>query len=251
MSAFAAYSQYYDLIYRDKDYKGEVAYLDKIINSFSPGARSILELGCGTGMHARFFAELGYSLHGVERSEDMLKQACCLTEQYDRLAFSHGDIRTVKLGSKFDLVMALFHVISYLPANEDILSCLQTVRAHLRPRGLFIFDCWYGPAVLTDKPAVRVKRVSDQQVDIIRIAEPVLHPNDNIVDVNYEILILDRGSSEVKRIQECHSMRYLFVPEIAFYLMCSGFDLIHKEEWMTGSPLDSHTWGALFVAQAV
>jgi len=47
---FDAYSHYYDLLYRDKNYKAETDYICKNINELNPEAKSLLDLGCGTGV---------------------------------------------------------------------------------------------------------------------------------------------------------------------------------------------------------
>jgi ubiquinone/menaquinone biosynthesis C-methylase UbiE len=51
-AVFADYAHYYDLLYRDKDYAAEAEYVVGLIRKFHPSARSILELGSGTGIHA-------------------------------------------------------------------------------------------------------------------------------------------------------------------------------------------------------
>ncbi|MEX2016820.1 MAG: hypothetical protein WD873_09250 [Candidatus Hydrogenedentales bacterium] len=60
MSNFQKYAAFYDLLYRDKDYAAEAAYVAGTIRSAVPGARSILELGSGTGRHGRLLAGLGF-----------------------------------------------------------------------------------------------------------------------------------------------------------------------------------------------
>ena len=69
------YSQYYDLLYRDKDYLGEVEYIDKLIKSLNKETKTILDLGCGTGRHAEILCDKGYIVHGVDRSKEMLEVA--------------------------------------------------------------------------------------------------------------------------------------------------------------------------------
>lgn len=49
---FNTYAAYYDLLYRDKDYVGEAAYVHDLIQHHAPGAQEVLELGSGTGGHA-------------------------------------------------------------------------------------------------------------------------------------------------------------------------------------------------------
>lgn len=254
MSVFNSYARYYDLLYRDKDYAAEARHVHDTLQRHSPGAQSILELGCGTGAHAIHLASLGYAIHGVDRSHEMLAAANRLKDASADLAarirFSPGDIRQVQLGERFDVVIALFHVISYLPANDDLRAAFTAARRHLDAGGIFLFDCWYGPAVLTVPPAVRVKRMEDDDTSVVRIAEPVMHPNENLVDVNYQVFVREKSRGQFEVLQESHRMRYLFKPEIEWLLADSGFKLVECFEWMTGRPPGSDTWGVCFVGMA-
>ncbi len=45
--------------------------------------------------------------------------------------------------------------------NSDLSQSFNIVSKHLKPRWIFIFDCWYGPAVISDKPYKRNKRFKD------------------------------------------------------------------------------------------
>ncbi len=116
-AVFADYARYYDLLYRDKDYAAETEYVAGLIRKFHPSARSILELGSGTGIHASLLAEKGFTIHGIERSAEMLARSQALAENmtagHGQLTFSPGDIREICLNKRFDAVIALFHVISY------------------------------------------------------------------------------------------------------------------------------------------
>src|SRR6202021_2412457 len=89
-----------------------------------------------------------------------------------RLTFSSGDIRNYRAGKRFDVVAALFHVMSYQTSNEDLLAAMVTAKEHLTPEGIFIFDYWYAPAVLTQQPSIRVKRMESDRLEVTRIAEP-------------------------------------------------------------------------------
>ncbi len=248
---FEKYARYYNLLYCDKDYAAEANYVARLIRRFHPGVESILELGSGTGIHASHLAEMRFSVHGIERSPEMLARSQALAERNESgpLSFSYGDIREIRLNSRFDAAIALFHVISYQRSNEDVTAAFTTARHHLNPGGVFVFDVWYGPAVLTERPTVRVKRMSDDFTEIVRIAEPVLHPNDNLVDVNYQIYVRDIATNELSEIKETHVMRYFFWPEITLFATQAGFRCIHSEEWLSGRTIGCDTWGACFVLQ--
>ena len=255
MTTFGSYARYYDLLYKDKDYRAEAFYAHKRIREVMPDAHALMELGCGTGNHAKYLVELGYELHGVDMSPSMLERArqqelASNGTGTGRPTFSQGDIRTVRTGKCYDAVISLFHVMSYQTTNEDLLAVFQTAKAHLRAGGVFIFDCWYGPAVLTERPSTRVKHLEDEKISLTRIAEPVLHPNNNTVDVDYQIFIRDKASDKVEELREKHVMRYLFRPEMDYFIETSGFQLINAAEWMTGKAPGFDTWGVCFVVKA-
>lgn len=252
---FDEYARYYDLLYQDKEYQAEANYLVDLIRSFHPKARTILEMGSGTGIHASLLAKQGFSVHGVERSPEMLARSQSLLHktndsERDRLSFTQGDIRNIRLSQRFDVAISLFHVISYQIRNEDVVGAFQTAREHLEPGGIFIFDVWYGPAVLTDRPTVRIKRMANEEFQITRLAEPVVHPNENRVDVHYHIFIREKSSSAVKELRETHRMRYYFKPEIELLARLTGLNLLHSEEWLTGAPIGWTTWGGCFCLKA-
>ena len=119
-AVFADYARYYDLLYRDKDYAAETEYVAGLIRKFHPSARSILELGSGTGIHASLLAEKGYEVTGIDLSLDMVNIARSNGEATPQPLtlnlqpiFLEEDIREVRLNELFDAVIALFHVISY------------------------------------------------------------------------------------------------------------------------------------------
>jgi SAM-dependent methyltransferase len=252
MSVFGDYSRYYNLLYKDKDYAGEAEYVSGLITRHSPGARTVLDLGCGTGRHDLLLAQMGYIITGIDLSEEMLavanSQLSTLNFQQSLVDFHQGDIRTVRLGTMFDIVISLFHVMSYQTTNEDIAAAFATARAHLNPGGIFIFDCWYGPAVLTNRPAVRVKRLEDEMISVTRIAEPTMHANENLVDVNYQVYVRDKTNGDVTELRESHLMRYLFRPEVELFLKEAGFNLVESAEWMTGNEAGFASWGVYFLA---
>jgi len=165
------------------------------------------------------------------------------------LNYVQGDARSVRLDSTFDVVISMFHVMSYQITNHDLLAAFATAHSHLKPGGTFIFDCWYGPGVLTDPPTVRLKELEDEDVTVTRIAQPVMHPNENVVNVNYRVFLRDKASGSVREINETHRMRYLFHPEVDLMLTLSGFEPQTSEEWLTSAPLSLTSWNALFTAR--
>jgi SAM-dependent methyltransferase len=246
---FDAYAAYYDLLYRDKNYAEEAGYVQSLLARHGMREGKLLELGCGTGKHAEQLARLGYSIRGIDLSAPMVEQAQARVpaDLRHKLSFDVGDAREVRLSSQFDAVISLFHVASYQSTNEDLAALFATAAAHLRNGGLFVFDFWYGPGVLTDPPAVRVKRLADSELQITRIAEPTLHANHNIVDVHYTVNVMRRATGERFELEETHRMRYLFLPELQLLLQLAGLQVLSAEGWMSGE-LGLHSWQGVITA---
>ena len=248
---FEKYSYYYDLLYKDKNYEAEADYVKTKLLQQKQNIKTILEFGSGTGRHAKLLAKRGFEICGVERSQTMIQKARSEMEDSGPLSaqFKQGDIRSVRIGKKFDAVIALFHVLSYQTSNADALAMFETAAIHLETGGVLLFDCWYGPAVLTNHPETRVKHVEDDTVEVIRIAEPVMFPNQNKVEVHYKLLAIEKSSSTIQQISEIHPMRYYFLPEIELMLELSGFKLSSKENWLDSETLGLSTWNSTFIAE--
>jgi SAM-dependent methyltransferase len=250
---FDTYAEYYDLLYEGKDYQGESQFVAALLTQqrvLDEGA--LLELGCGTGKHGQWFARMGYSIHGVDLSEAMIDvaKARVPSDISTKMEFSVGDVRVFRVAKTFDAVISLFHVASYQTTNDDLLAMFETASAHLKSGGVFLFDCWYGPAVLSERPVVRVKRIENAEINLVRIAEPVMHVNENVVDVNYTVQVRKKGREEhVVEINETHSVRYLFKPEVEMMLDQSSMKLIKCVEWMTGDSPGLGSWAVTFVAE--
>lgn len=255
MSVFGDLANYYDLLYTDKAYSAEASYVHQLLQRFGHQGNRLLSLGCGTGAHDLEMVRLGYSTVGVDLSENMLelarkKRSQQSEEVQQRLNFHQGDLRKWRSDQQFDAVMSLFHVLSYQTSQQDLELAFATIRHHLKPGGLVVFDCWYGPAVLTDRPGEREKRWENDQLEVIRQSRPTLLLDENVVEVNFEISIQDRIKQENRILKEQHRMRYLFLPELCEFLNQAGLNLLHQEEWMSGAQLDDSTWYATLVAQA-
>jgi len=251
---FGKYAEYYDLLYQDKDYEGEAGFVDDQVKKFAPGAKSILDLGCGTGNHDFLFGEQGYIVTGVDCSQVNIEKAhakqLANKENGSNLSFIKDDIRTVRLDKKYDIVMSLFHVMSYQTSDDDLKAVLTTAKSHLKKGGLFVFDCWYGPAVLSERPALRVKNAENDEISVVRIAKPEMFPNENLVHVNYRVLIIDKKTRKISDLEETHCMRYLFKPEIDGMLHDTGFKLLHWGEWISNAVPGSNSWSVFFIGSA-
>ena len=244
---FNAYGRYYDLLYRDKDYYSEILYIQKLLAQHGITSGNLLEFGSGTGKHGCLLAAIGHEVHGIELSAEMVS----LAAKVPGFSCQQGDISSVVMGRHYDAVLSLFHVISYQIHNEQLKAVFSNAALHLRTGGLFIFDFWYSPAVYQQKPTIRIKRMADDQVEIIRIAEPEIFEKENRVNVNYTILERNKISGHFHTTQEHHPMRHFSLPEIDLLCGTAGFKRLLAEEFLTGNSPSESTWGVCVVLQKI
>lgn len=256
MSEFGStYSAQYDTLYQDKDYQAECDLIEAALRRFSAApARTLLDLGCGTGSHALPLTERGYRVTGVDRSPEMLaiaarKAAGLPAERAPRLLT--GDLKTLRLDETFDAALMMFAVLGYQLENADVLAALQAARHHLTPGGLFIFDVWYGPAVLRIRPSDRVKRIPAGAGTLLRAASGSLDTLRQTAEVRYHLWRFE-GEHVTAESEESHHMRYFFPQELAFFLQQAGLEMLHLSEFgRLDSPPSEETWNVLGVARAV
>lgn len=244
------YASLYDVFYHDVDYAAHVAILRKHIDSFFNTRCSVLDVGCGTGRHLKLLKEM-YDVRGGDISDGMLAAAKILNPdvQFDLIDASSFDLHT-----RFDVVTMNSAVLSYQTSNQSLMSAFGSVKRHLKPNGLFIFDVWHGPAVLSIGVDERLKIVESKGLHVTRRVRPSLDKMNSVVTCDYT---WDCGVADETRPvgfkyfdgRETHVARYFFPKEIELICSILGFSLIgvwradNDEEFKTGD----ECWHARYV----
>jgi SAM-dependent methyltransferase len=249
------YAQTYDDVYRSKDYEAECDLLERLWREMGAApVQSVLDLGCGTGNHPLALGARGYTVVGVDRSDEMVMRAgekAVASMLSERVSFRQGDIRDARLGRTFDAVTMLFAVLGYQTANADVIAALRTAREHLAVGGPFVADVWYGPAVLRERPGQRVALVEGDGTKMLRIADSTVDTRVQCVRVHYALWQIE-GDRIVARADEEHEMRFFFPRELELMLHVSGFELVRLGAFPDIDVAASEsTWNVTVVARAV
>lgn len=251
---FRDYARFYDSLYEDKDYSTECAFVERILTAHGvrEGA-SILDLGCGTGGHAIPLAQAGHSVTGVDLSREMITiaEGKAVAAGVEPILLV-GNACELEIGRTFDAVISMFAVVGYQLSNHDLASMFAVARKHLARGGVFTFDAWFGPAVLTEQPEVKSKlvRLADGGT-ICRVATPTLDVVAQTVRVDYR-LERDTDHGLVEEVQESHTMRFLFAQEVAYFLEIAGFEVVDLMPFMReGETPTAADWNVTWVARAV
>jgi SAM-dependent methyltransferase len=251
----AGYAGAYDRIYGEKEYERECDLLAELFRTHAgQPVRSVLDLGCGTGSHAVRLAERGFRVVGVDASGAMLARArekARAPGAGAALAFVESDVRGFRSPETFDAVLMMFAVLGYLTSEDDLAAGLATVRGHLSPGGLFVFDVWYAPAVEREGPSRRARVVGiDERGELRRVVTGELEPEARVCRVSIA-LERDVAGACVTEASELHRMRYFDRADLERRLAAAGLELRALTAFPTADRApDETTWNVIGVAVA-
>jgi glycine/sarcosine N-methyltransferase len=123
---------YSRLIAWDERLRREWPFLEPILAS-APSKR-VLDLGSGTGEHARLLASHGYEVTGVDGSPAMIDKARSATTDA-RVSFVHGDMLDLPalVDGRFGAAVCLGNVLPHLTAADSLQRLARALRRVLEP----------------------------------------------------------------------------------------------------------------------
>jgi SAM-dependent methyltransferase len=227
---FSASAEYYDLIYGAfKDYAAEVAQVASLLHRLNPECRTVLDVGCGTGEHARLLAAQGFAVDGIDIEPAFVRMA---SRKHPAGRFVAADMSEFGLPQRYDALLCLFSSIGYLCTLERVTRALVCFGAHLAPEGIALVEPWFPPGVLEpgkefthsgESNGVKVSRHSRTEID---------GPLSRLL---FEYEIDDHG--EIRRMSEVHELGLFTTEELMQAFRAAGLDVEHDQEGLTGRGL--------------
>jgi len=147
MSDYSQAAEFYDLLYQgEKDHAAEAKLLGKLIRELNRAATTLLDVGCGTGSHARTLIDSGFSVDGIDLEPAFVELA---RTKCPEGTFWVGDMTALDVPRRYDVVTCLFSAIGYVHSEEELRKAIAGMRAVLNPGGVLIVDPWFEPGQLT------------------------------------------------------------------------------------------------------
>jgi ubiquinone/menaquinone biosynthesis C-methylase UbiE len=169
---FSESAALYDTLYSEKDYDAESAYVAEVIHGRVPAAATLLDVACGTGEHARRFADAhGFRTVGIDVDPALVSLA---RQKLPSATFSVADMTDFDLGATYDAVVCLFSSIGYVRTVANLRHTMIAMARHMAPNGVMIVEPWFEPGVLEDghvtcivreRPTGPVCRMSHTEID--------------------------------------------------------------------------------------
>lgn len=222
----------YDLVHREKDYDREAAIVAHHLK-LVPLSR-VVEFGCGTGNFTHRLMNAGIaSIVGVDPSSNML--AICRAK-LERMRHAHSAKARVLSGSTgsilthesgvpmaFDAAFAMFGVMSYATAHNDLVSALRGVRGRLIHGSRFVFDVVNYACCVKDFRAESTVQFRREETDLadVRFGTKEFCVESSVVTTKFNFI--RNGETQWR---ERHEMRAFCPREIADAAPSAGFRVV-------------------------
>ncbi len=139
---YTASALYYDGLMTDRrHYAADAEFVRNLVVSMKPGAKSLLDIACGTGRHLEYLLRW-FDVEGGDVSDLMLRVA---RDRLPEVTLHNLDMRAFDLGKTFDAVICMFSAIAYAASKSDLRLALKSFARHLRPGGVVIVEPWIQP----------------------------------------------------------------------------------------------------------
>ncbi len=220
---FSEAPELYDLIYQSfKDYGAESKQIAGLLAAEAPEARAVLDVGCGTGEHARYlWEEHGYQVDGLDLEPAFIELAKAKVPQ---ASFWHGDMADFSLDATYDVILCLFSAIGYLRSVDRLESAFRCFRRHLNPNGVVLVEPWFEPeAWLPGRTYLNT--VEQDDLRVVRLSHSGVRDRMSVVTFHYLI-----GSDEgIEHRTEHHELALFTRAETMDCFARAGFAAVRHD----------------------
>ena len=192
-------AKYYNLIYSFKDYKKEAGIIRKLILKYKKsGGNYLLEAGCGTGKHLKYF-ENTFSCTGIDVNKGMLRIA---RKSAKRTFLKKDDMVNFSLNKKFDVILSLFSSIGYVKTYKNLEKAIHNFSNHLKSGGVLIIEPW-----LTKKNfragTPHMATFDSKNIKIARLNISRIKNDISIIDMHY---LIAEKNKKVRHFTDRHEL---------------------------------------------
>lgn len=212
----------YDRFMDSAPYAQWASFTKEVLDQIKPDAKTVIDLGCGTGTLTLRLAAEGYQMTGVDFASDMLTIAAQhAADEGTQVQWIHQDLTTLDVGKAFDVAVSYCDVINYITTESDIKSVFENAYKSLTDDGVFIFDVHaisYAENVLTDNLFSEI----DEDMGYVWFCEPGEH----IGEMHHDMTFFVKDKEQYERFDEQHYQRTFHTATYLAWLKDVGFEKV-------------------------
>lgn len=217
---FHNFAAVYDRLMGRTDYGKWTDFIEAIFKAQGHKPRTIVDLACGTGTITGMLARRGYSVTGIDLSEEMLEAAReKLRLQGIRIPLVQGDMRSFSLHKPAEAVVCLCDGFNYLLSESDLAKALQCIHRNLVPGGLLVFDvssAYKLQSVLSNKVMAEVQEA------VTLIWQNHYEPRERQLSMDLTFFV--KEGSLYRRFEETHIQRAYDAEDLIRILSENGYE---------------------------
>lgn len=225
------YDRTYELSFGATYYQLTDATVQQITACIKPPAR-VLDFGAGTGRLSLPLASMGYEVHAVEPSQEMINQ---LTGKPggDKVTSTECLMQDFQTNNPYDMAVCVFTVLLYLLDEESLDKSIQAAANALLPGGLFLIDVptklVFNGFYIANSEIDRKVSISPHGDDLFHYEETTsLHSQGNTVSYSDQFLIRYWHVDYVKKVLSKHGFALVKNLTEDFYGTGSQYFLLQK-----------------------
>lgn len=240
--------KYYDTLFKAKDYQEETKMVFALTKKFGiKNPKRVLEIGCGTGNHTILLSKKAKKIVAIDIDKNMINLARRKIGnlKIKNVEIKKTDIEKLKEGG-FDLIVALFNVVTYLPTFKALENFMKVAAEKLNPKGLLIFDIWNGIAAILDPPKTKIISLYLKNKKLKSKLIPKTDLFNQQVILNYNLTLFN--GRKVEKRDNFSINQTLWTPmQISDSIKSSGMSIIFCSPLLRPNKLATHRdWKIMF-----
>ena len=234
MDAFTSSAEFYEVLSDSAArLEREGPFLRECLGK-APGNR-VVDLACGTGLHALFMAESGAEVTALDLSEEMVAHAAA-RRPHSAITFRQGDMTEVA-GGPWDLALCLGNSLSLLPDMGAVEATLRAVHDSLSPGGVFALQVLNYRSAAAQKPRHRVETRKCGDTEVVAVKNLVSHGGCTLLSLNFYAF----SGEGCTTVSEAAVLMHLTEEILTGLARSAGLEVIEAMGAFDGSPFDSDT----------
>lgn len=231
MEAYSEFAYLYDTFMEDVPYDEWADLLSSLIRAYGENVNTIIDLGCGTGSLTMRLYDRGYTVYGIDYSEDMLSVASDKSFEAGKdILYINQDMRELSLSEKVDSIVSVCDCINYLLLDEDVIKTFKRVNKCLNKGGLFIFDF---NTIYKYETVIGDTTIAENREDCAFIWENFYSSEDHLNE--YDVTFFSKvetdkpsidGEETFKRFTETHIQRGYTLDEMKYFIEKAGLKFV-------------------------